>query len=88
MSVIKPTLCVGCCLRSISSLSLTVLTWQLVLLVLLVQRLDIFYLINSGSFELFVRFNVTRRLLPVIVSPEPFVEFVVCPTIRNPSYVG
>jgi hypothetical protein len=28
LSVIKPTLCVGCCLRSISSLSLTVLAWQ------------------------------------------------------------
>ena len=88
MSVIKPTLRVGCCLRSISSLSLTDLTWQHFLQFLLCQRLDVFYLINSGSFELFVRFNVTRRLSPVIVSPEPFVEFVVCPTIRNPSYVG
>ena len=28
MSVNKPTLCVGCCLRSISSLSLTALNWQ------------------------------------------------------------
>ena len=44
MSVIKPTLCVGCCLRSISSLSLTVLTWQLVLLAHLVQHLNVFIL--------------------------------------------
>ena len=61
MSVTKPTLCVGCCLRSISSLSLTSLTWQHFPSVLL----DYFFLIVW----LFGRQPILRLLTGKIKKP-------------------